>query len=157
MCSKDLAQLARRCPTCKADLDLLVDYAGFMQGGLERAENLTRAGELGEAVWAYLEVLSVDPDNAAARKQVSKVVTAVRQFDQAQVPFAIAGENSDASKARLTLWVKTLAIALVLVITSFSSFFLGYTAHEGGSLNAPPATKKSPIIIPKGPATLSGK
>ena len=42
---------------------------------------MTKAGELGQAVWAYLEVLEVDPDNAAARKQVSQVATAVRQFD----------------------------------------------------------------------------
>ena len=33
-------------------------------------------------MWAYLEVLEVDPDNATARRQVGKVVTAVRQFDQ---------------------------------------------------------------------------
>jgi len=80
-CTKPLRELARRCPTCQADLELLVDYVGHLQGGLERAENLTRAGELGEAVWAYLAVLEVDPDNPAARRQVGQVATAVRQFD----------------------------------------------------------------------------
>src|SRR5215212_11656884 len=79
-CSKTLRDLARRCPSCQADLDLLVDYVSHLQGGLQRAENLTRAGELGEAVWAYLEVLETDPDNPQARKQISQVVTAVRQF-----------------------------------------------------------------------------
>ena len=64
------------------DLSLLVDYVTNLQDGLSRAEALTRAGELGEAVWAYLEVLEVDPDNATARRQVGKVATAVRQFDQ---------------------------------------------------------------------------
>ena len=54
-----------------------------MQEGLVRAELLTKAGELGEAVWAFLEVLEVDPDNATARRQVGQVVTAVRQFDNA--------------------------------------------------------------------------
>src|SRR4051812_13283843 len=81
-CTKPLRELLRRCPSCQADLDLLVDYASNLQGGLQRAENLTRAGELDKAVWAYLEVLEVDPDNPAARRQVSQVVTAVRQFDQ---------------------------------------------------------------------------
>ena len=80
-CTKPLRELVRRCPTCQADLDLLVDYVSHLQGGLERAENLVRAGELGPAVWAYLEVLEVDPDNATARRQVSQVATAVRQFD----------------------------------------------------------------------------
>src|SRR6266566_4761933 len=80
-CTKPLRELVRRCPTCQADLGLLLDYVSHLSGGLERAENLTRAGELGQAVWAYLEVLEVDPDNAAARRQVTQVATAVRQFD----------------------------------------------------------------------------
>jgi len=80
-CTKPLREITRRCPSCQADLDLLVDYVSHLQGGLERAENLVKAGDLGQAVWAYLEVLEVDPDNPTARKQVSQVVTAVRQFD----------------------------------------------------------------------------
>jgi hypothetical protein len=80
-CSKPLRELARRCPSCQADLDLLVDFVSHLQGGIQRAENLTRAGELGDAVWAYLEVLETEPDNAPARRQVARVVTAVRQFD----------------------------------------------------------------------------
>jgi hypothetical protein len=42
----------------------------------------TRAGELGEAVWSYLEVLEIDPDSPMARRQVGQVVAAVRQFDE---------------------------------------------------------------------------
>lgn len=80
-CTKPLREITRRCPSCQADLDLLVDYVGHLHGGLQRAENLVRAGELGQAIWAYLEVLEVDPDNPTARKQVSQIVTAVRQFD----------------------------------------------------------------------------
>jgi hypothetical protein len=80
-CTKPLREFTRRCPSCQADLDLLVDYVSHLQGGLQRAENLVKAGELGQAIWAYLEVLEVDPDNATARKQISQVVTAVRQFD----------------------------------------------------------------------------
>jgi hypothetical protein len=80
-CTKPLRDIARRCPSCQADLDLLVDYVSHLQGGLERAENLVKAGELGQAIWAYLEVLEVDPDNPQARKQIGMIVTAVRQFD----------------------------------------------------------------------------
>src|SRR3982074_2204748 len=82
-CSKTLVELTPRCPTCQADLGLLLDYVSHLEGGLERAENLTRSGELGQAVWAYLEILEVDPDNTAAKKQVAQVATAVRQFDLA--------------------------------------------------------------------------
>ncbi|MBI2803871.1 MAG: hypothetical protein HYX68_02685 [Planctomycetes bacterium] len=80
-CTKPLREITRRCPSCQADLDLLVDYVSHLQGGLERAETLVKAGDLGQAIWAYLEVLEVDPDNPQARKQISQVVTAVRQFD----------------------------------------------------------------------------
>src|ERR1051325_4215583 len=80
-CTKPLREFARPCPSCQADLDLLVDYVSHLQGGLQRAENLVKAGELGQAIWAYLEVLEVDPDNPTARRQISQVVTAVRQFD----------------------------------------------------------------------------
>jgi type VI protein secretion system component VasK len=82
MCQASNEDQARQCRRCQADLSLLADYVSHLQGGLEQAELLTRAGELGEAVWAYLAVLEVDPDNATARRQVGKVVTAVRQFDE---------------------------------------------------------------------------
>lgn len=80
-CNKPLPELVRRCPSCQADLDLLVDLAGQMRGTLDRAEALTRQGELGQAMWTYLEVLEADPGNPAARKQIAHVATAVRQFD----------------------------------------------------------------------------
>jgi len=66
-------------------LSILVSYADHLQQGLKRADALTRQGELGEAVWAYLEVLEVDPDNDAARRQVARVATAVRHFDRVAV------------------------------------------------------------------------
>src|SRR5438105_13520644 len=82
MCKKTLRGLERECLNCRTDVSLLVDYVENLREGLAQAEALTRRGELGEAVWSYLTVLEVDPDNATARKQVGKVVTAVRQFDQ---------------------------------------------------------------------------
>jgi hypothetical protein len=82
-CRKPVPPGVRECPRCQTDLSLLVAYVEDLQSGLARAEALTRAGELGEAVWAYLEVLEVDPDNATARRQVGQVAAAVRQFDRA--------------------------------------------------------------------------
>src|SRR6516165_970792 len=83
MCKKTLPEDTPRCPRCSTDLSLLTDYVEQLHDGVARADALTRQGQLGEAVWAYLEVLEVDPDNATARRQVGQVVTAVRQFDQA--------------------------------------------------------------------------
>jgi TPR repeat len=83
MCKQRLLGLERECSRCHTDVSLLVDYVENLQDGLVRADALTKQGELGEAVWAYLEVLEVDPDNATARRQVGQVVTAVRQFDRA--------------------------------------------------------------------------
>jgi hypothetical protein len=82
MCRKALSRLEKECPSCRSDLSLLLHYTGDLGGGLERAEEKTRAGKLGEAVWEYLQVLEVDPDNPVARQQVGLVVTAVRQFDR---------------------------------------------------------------------------
>jgi hypothetical protein len=81
MCRKTLPEREKTCKNCKADVSLLVEYVSNLEEGLQRAEQLTRSGELGEAVWAYLAVLEVDPDNATARRQVGKVATTVRQFD----------------------------------------------------------------------------
>ncbi len=83
MCKKVLAERSRECPRCRADLSLLVDYAGGVDQGLARAASCTRAGDLGEAVWSYLEGLDADPENTEARRQVGRVAAAVRQFDRA--------------------------------------------------------------------------
>lgn len=82
MCKKKLPGMDKKCTNCKTDVSLLVDYVENLRDGLQRAQALTKQGELGDAVWEYLEVLEVDPDNATARRQVGKVATAVRQFDQ---------------------------------------------------------------------------
>ena len=82
MCRELLSDEARQCRKCQTDLTLLADYVTHLRAGLAQADACTRAGELGDAVWAYLAVLEVEPDNTTARRQVGKVVTAVRQFDQ---------------------------------------------------------------------------
>src|SRR5262245_29618957 len=69
MCKKGISDPVRTCPRCRTDLSLLTDYVTDLDHGLARAERLTRQGELADAVWAYLEVLEVDPDNPTARRR----------------------------------------------------------------------------------------
>jgi hypothetical protein len=145
-CNKVLVELTRRCPSCQADLDLLVDYVSHLQGGLERAENLVRAGELAPAVWAYLEVLEVDPDNAAARRQVSQVAAAVRQFDS-----SAPGRRWLASMRPAGAWgsrtlsiVMAIALAGALLVAGFAlGFLFGLDSSGEGSGGSAPAPAKS--------------
>src|SRR3954447_8401540 len=81
-CSKAMPEDEKTCGKCGADVTLLVKYVEELRTGLDQARLLTRSGELGDAVWKYLEVLEVDPDNTEARRQVGRVATAVRQFDE---------------------------------------------------------------------------
>jgi hypothetical protein len=121
-CNKPLAALVRTCPSCRADLDLLVEYVDGLKIGLNQAEKLTRAGELGQAVWAYLSVLEVDPDNAVARRQVADVTMAVRHFGTATAPRRGLGRIwNGAGKAAGWLWIGLVSL-LVLI-----AFGLGYT------------------------------
>ncbi len=82
MCRELLPDDTRKCRKCQTDLSLLADYVSHLQEGLGAADAMTKAGKLDAAVWAYLAVLEVDPDNATARRQVGRVATAVRQFDR---------------------------------------------------------------------------
>jgi hypothetical protein len=143
-CSKKLVDLSPRCPTCQADLGLLLDYVSHMQGGLERAENLTRAGELGQAVWTYLEVLEVDPDNATARRQVGQVATAVRQFDMTAPGRRWAqGLDPFPKKNGLFAWLKTAVLSLVLVLVFGIGYFMGsYEVDASDPSKDPPAPRE---------------
>ena len=82
MCEKAVPERDKVCGKCGTDVSLLVSYVDDLEDGLRHADALTRRGELGDAVWKYLEVLEVDPDNTVARRQVGRVATAVRQFDE---------------------------------------------------------------------------
>jgi hypothetical protein len=138
-CTKPLRELVRRCPSCQADLDLLVDFVSHLQGGLERAENLVRAGELGQSVWAYLEVLEVDPDNPTARRQVTQVATAVRQFDYA-VPGRRWANNLPPlppAKPGVPVWLRWILIGTAVVLAFSAGFLLGRFPIDWESLKAP--------------------
>jgi hypothetical protein len=120
-CNKELATLSRRCPSCQADLDLLVDYVDGLQEGLYRAEQRTRAGELGEAVWAYLAVLEVEPDNQEALRQVGQVAAAVRQFDRFApgrrwITRLHQGSSFFGEEGLLSPWLKWFLLLVLIVI-----------------------------------------
>ena len=149
-CVKPLRELTRRCPSCQADLDLLVDYVSHLQGGLERAENLVRAGELGPAVWAYLEVLEVDPDNQKARRQISQVVTAVRQFDGASPGRRwlnrIRGIKEPTDKPPWWKWVLAIGAILAVVIAFTIGFIVGGDYEFTPLINDPPKQDKKGLM-----------
>lgn len=149
-CQKPLAELTPNCPSCKADLDLLVEYVDTLQTGLRRAEQMVRAGELDLAVWAYLEVLETDPDNAEARRQVGRLATAVRAFDRLSPGRRwigdLRGEAEDALN-RFARWMRGVLVVLLLLV----AFAVGYGVGSGSGGGpgqpqqpAPPELKKLP-------------
>lgn len=147
-CLKPLREMMRRCPTCQADLDLLVDFVSHLQGGVERADSLVKAGELGQAVWAYLEVLETDPENVAARKQVGQVVTAVRQFDRSTPARRwSAGLPEERKPQQVWWWQIAFAVALVALV-----FCLGYLVGTAGRSSpgdpGPVPEKRGPAAPP---------
>ena len=82
MCKKKLPGWKRSAPTAAPTSRCWSTTSRTCATVWRGPRQLTTQGELGEAVWAYLAVLEVDPDNATARRQVGQVATAVRQFDQ---------------------------------------------------------------------------
>jgi hypothetical protein len=124
-----------------ADLDLLVDYVNQLEVGLKRAEMFTRAGELDEAVWAYLAVLEVEPDNAAARRQVGRVATAVRQFDRTAPGRRwlshVRGEDGDDVASRMARWMRNAFIVLVVLLAFLLGYGWGSNSGDGSGGTAP--------------------
>ncbi len=152
-CNKPLRELVRRCPSCQADLDLLVDYVKGLRGSLDRAAELTRAGELGQAVWAYLEVLEVDPDNAAARKQVGQVATAVRQFDSTAPGRRWLSQGRVGGKSQgVARWQIYLGVGLLLLAAFIVGFVIGGTGNSsngGGNADEAQPIKKQDTLMGK--------
>ena len=161
MCKKRLPGVEKKCPNCKTDVSLLVDYVENLRDGLQRAEQLTRQGELGDAVWEYLEVLEVDPDNATARKQVGKVATAVRQFDQTapgrrwqkklqrQTAFRrwLANWNSEGDGG----WLSGLFWFVIVLCALIFGYFIGQTvANHPAPATANPPNATAPETPEKG-------
>jgi hypothetical protein len=135
--------MARECPSCRTDLSLLVDFHENQDDSLKRAEERTKDGDLGEAIWAYLEVLEVDPDNPTARKQVGRVVRAIRQFDQIAYKRWRQRQRGQA-RARPWLddmpfsftWLRITMAILLLAAVLFLGFRWGYHVAQRGSTDA---------------------
>jgi hypothetical protein len=154
MCKKRLRGMEKECLNCRTDVSLLVDYVENLQEGLRQAEDLTRQGELGDAVWAYLSVLEVDPDNATARRQVGKVATAVRQFDktapgrrwlkrlQKQTRFRrwLANWSADSDAAA---WMGSFLWFLVVLGALLLGFTIGQSHRSGGTPPSAPAQESA--------------
>lgn len=144
MCKKAVRGLNRTCATCQTDLSLLVDYVTGLETGLQRADRLTRSGELGGAVWAYLEVLEVDPDNPQARGQVGQVVSAVRQFDQT-APGRVwkrrvereAHARTDRNAGKMLLFLALMLLALVVGYLLGSRYPLSAVAISPSAATVP--------------------
>jgi hypothetical protein len=155
LCKKSLAEWSKECPRCRADLSILIDYVGNLRDGLARAQDQTRKGELGEAVWAYLEVLEVDPDNAQARRQVSRVAAAVRQFDRAaggrrwlkrlqrQARFR-RWLSSWQEVDRVNLWQAVLSVIIVGLLALFLGYQLGWQRGARDAGREPAALDQAP-------------
>jgi hypothetical protein len=115
LCKNAVAPVAAQCPRCQANLSLLCDVRDRITEGLSRAEAATRAGSLEAAVWAYLEVLEVDPDNPTARRQLARVATAVRQFDRPFTP-----------SRRLRTVGKLVLCLVLLAVLCVAAYYVGY-------------------------------
>lgn len=122
MCKKQLEPAATPCPRCRTDLNMLVDYMNNLDEHLQKAEAAVKAGEIGDAVWAYLNVLETDPEHPVARRQVTKVATAIRQFDEAKR----TGRNT----AMMIGAVIAVAVILLIGGAFAGGYFLG---HGNGS------------------------
>jgi len=132
LCKKTIKTLVRECPTCRTDLSLLADFMTEVDAGLRRAEEQARAGQLGEAMWAYLAVLEVDPENPIARRQVGLVATAVRQFDR--------------SRPRRSSWPHWRLAAAATIVVALA-LAIGFLAGRATG----PATDEPPQLVPKVP------
>jgi len=131
MCNKALPWGTNPCSRCRSDLTLLVDYMSNLDEHLNRAESALKAGELGDAVWAYLNVLETDPAHPVAQKQVTKVATAVRQFDEAK------------RTGLRMMFVLGAALVLAIVLLAAGTFYAGY---RFGTAKAKPTSPLEHVI-----------
>ncbi len=113
---------------------------------------MTKAGELGRAVWAYLEILEVDPDNAAAKKQVGQVAAAVRQFDVTAPGRAWINPGKGSSGGTKRPWQFYLGSAALVL----AAFVFGITLGSLSLESAGP-TKGEEMPAARNANSLSGK
>ncbi len=139
LCKKVIEPVAAHCPRCQTDLSLLCEVRDRVGEGLARADACLKAGSLDGAVWAYLEVLEVDPDNPLARQQVARVVTAVRHFEQVAPSrrWLRRLERRERRRRRLNEVGKILVYAALLATVGFVAYYVGC---QGGAQKAATAS-----------------
>lgn len=152
-CNREFTHLPKECTSCMADLSLLVDYVDELEAGLHDAERSIRAGHLGAAVWSYLAVLELDPDNPIARAQVGQVATAVRQFDRTAPGRRwigqIRGETPTDSSILGSGWVQLFVVLVLVVVAFFVGFVAGVSAPNFGDTGGTDPSKNPGIEKPK--------
>ena len=132
MCKKVLPPGTNPCSRCRADLTLLVEFMSHMDENLNKADEALKAGDLRQAVWGYLNVLETDPAHPVARKQVSEVVTAVRQFDEAK------------RTGLRTMFLFGASFVLAAVVLAGATFFVGYRVGVWKAALSPAAPPTTP-------------
>ena len=132
LCKKQLADPVPQCPRCQADLSLLADVMKNVQTLLDQAGNHAKAGELGAAVKAYLEVLDVDPANQTARAALGDVVTAIR----------------GAERIRRRVTPELVLIFLLVVTLAVNAIVLGWVLRERPLENKTPDAPKHQLFTP---------
>ncbi len=141
-CNREFTELPKECPACKTDLTLLVDHTQQLTLGLGKAEEWTRSGELAKATWAYLAVLEVDPNNPKARKQISRIATAVRQFDTTSPKKRWSLALGTEKNRSWIGWLLVAVLVLLLPVAFAAGFYFG--GQEGGDGGDPPPPIKKP-------------
>src|SRR4051812_42754932 len=115
VCKKPLADPpAPQCPRCQADLSVLADIMKDVRTLLDKASAQARNGQLGAAVRTYLDVLDVDPANAAAHAALGDVLTALRGV----------------GRVRRRVRPEHVLIALLAVALTINSIVLGWLLRE---------------------------
>jgi hypothetical protein len=139
MCKKSLPRGTTPCSRCRADLSLLVEFMDNLDEHLNKAEAAMKAGELGEAVWAYMNVLETDPEHPIAVKQVRQVATAVRQFDEAR---------RMGQRTMLLLGIGAALAAVVLLIAIFVAGFWVGKKYSSRFFTSPTSQQVTPESAP---------
>ena len=113
-CKTDLEGQPAQCPRCKADLSILADTLSRVEQLRARAEESRRAGAMGAAVEAYLEMLELDPTDAEAQAAVGQTLRAMRTVLRLEAK----------PHSMLAWWIITGLVAA-------TAFFLGhFLAHR---------------------------
>jgi len=132
MCKKELPSGTTPCTRCRADLTMLVDYMSNLDEHLNKADAALKSGELGEAVWAYLNVLETDPEHPIAQRQVREVATAVRQFDEAK------------RTGLRTMFILGISVTVLVLVLLAGMFGTGFWIGKKYTSFFPPATQTAP-------------